>query len=84
MMSPFGPNVALAETMRQDVHGRIVARVEQGTPFWQAWDAEIDSWLSTARDQLDPDTLHYSKQLIIDVAAVRERLPQSKPWWRLW
>ncbi len=77
-------NVALAESMRQQVHDSIVAKVQRGTPFWKAWDAETDSWLSTARVELDPDTLHYSKQLIFDVAAVRERLPQSKPWWRLW
>jgi hypothetical protein len=83
MMSPFEPNVALAETMRQDVHGRIVARVAQGTPFWQAFDAETGSWLSKARDRLDAETLRYAKQLIIDSAAVRERLPR-KPWWRFW
>jgi hypothetical protein len=77
-------NVALAESMQQEVHGRIHALVRSGTPFWDAYTSETRAWLRSAQTSLDDMTLHYAKQLVFEIPASDAQRPQSGPWWRLW
>jgi hypothetical protein len=77
-------DVAAAERMQREVHGRIGALVGQGTPFWDAYTSETRAWLRSAQASLDHMTLHYAKQLVFAVPALEAQRQQHKPWWRVW